>query len=429
MWAGSVLSNTGTWMMWVALSWHVLQLTGSAFWVAAINFANFFPMWLSPLGGVLADRFDRKKVLLVTQSVMMVDGLALALLTQTGHATLWPVLGLTLILGFTFAADAPARHALFPSLVPRDAMVNAIALNSAQFSMARVIGPAIAGPIIALAGVAPVFWINGASFLAVLGALWLVRSPYRGAQPGRPRITLVDGIRYAWRHPVVRVMLIAITVYSLFGAPIQALLPVFADEVFGRGARGFGVLAAAMGTGSVLGAFLLGRSSRVTPRVVGIGLAVAGASLIAFAAVPSFPVAVPLVFAFGGAYLFTISAANSQIQTSVDDAVRGRVVSLFMTVFGGIFPVGGLIGGAVADRVGAPITTLVGASVVLLWGLGLAWRAWRTLAVAVDGAPPRALAALGARGPRRPYAPPHGASSGDGGTPSAAIPSQAPREE
>jgi predicted MFS family arabinose efflux permease len=314
-------------------------------------------------------------------------------------------------------------------------MVNAIALNSAQFSLARVIGPAIAGPMIAVVGVAPVFWINGVSFLAVLGALWLVRSPYRGAEPGRPRVTLAEGIRYAWRHPIVRVMLVAITVYSLFGAPIQALLPVFADEVFGRGARGFGLLAAAMGTGAVLGAVLLGRWGRVSPQVVGIGLAASGASLIAFAAVDSFPAAVALAFAFGGSYLFTISAANSQIQTSVDDAVRGRVVSLFMMVFGGIFPVGGLIGGAVADRIGAPITTLVGASVVLLWGLGLAWRSRsreHTQAVAVDGATPVASRATdasgdGAQASRGPRA--TSEASARGGTPSAAIARQDPGEE
>jgi MFS family permease len=407
MWIGSALSNTGTWMMWVALSWHVLQLTQSAFWVGAINFANFFPMWLSPLGGVLADRFDRKKVLLVTQSVMMADGLALAVLSGTGHASLWPVFLLTLLLGFAFAIDAPARHAFFPSLVPREAMVNAIALNSAQFSLARVIGPAIAGALVATVGVTPVFWANGASFLAVLLALWLVRSPFQGLEPGQPRATVADGVRYAWRHPVVRAMLLAILVYSLFGAPIQALLPVFADEVFGRGARAFGLLAAVMGAGSLVGAVVLGRLGRVDTRIVAVGLALSGASLIAFAAVGSFVVAVPLIFLFGGLYLFTISAMNSHIQTAVDDAMRGRVVGLFMTVFGGVFPLGGLLGGAIADRVGAPITTLGGAAVVAAWGLGLYWRFART--TSRGGAQRR-------RGPRGPSE-----ASPQGGPPSAAI--------
>jgi MFS family permease len=422
MWIGSALSNTGTWMMWVALSWHVLQLTHSAFWVGAINFANFFPMWLSPLGGVLADRFDRKKVLLVTQSVMMVDGAALAVLAGTGHATLWPVLLLTLILGFVFAMDAPARHALFPTLVPRETMVNAIALNSAQFSLARVIGPAIAGPLVATVGVTPVFWANAGSFLAVLVALWLIRSPYRGPEAGQPRVTILDGVRYAWRHPLVRAMLLAILVYSLFGAPIQALLPVFADEVFARGARGFGLLAAAMGAGSVVGAVVLGLLGRVSVRIVGVGLALSGASLIAFASVGSFALAVPLVLVFGGMYLFSISAMNSRIQTSVDDAMRGRVVGLFMMVFGGVFPVGGLIGGAIADRIGAPLTTGVGAAVVLLWGLGLAWR---NRAMAVDRTsgdaqrPSHTAQGDGGQAGRDPRA--TSEASARGGPPSAAI--------
>lgn len=375
MWVGSALSNAGTWMMWVALSWHVLQLTHSAFWVGAINFANFFPMWLSPLGGVLADRFDRKKVLLVTQSVMMVDGALLAVLAQLGRATLVPTLVLTLVLGFTFAADAPARHAFFPSLVPRDAMVNAIALNSAQFSLARVVGPAIAGPLVATVGVTPVFWINAASFAFVLGALWLVRSPYRGAAPGRPGASLVEGLRYAWRHPLVRALLVAIGVYSFFGAPIQALLPVFAEDVFDRGARGFGVLAAVMGAGSVVGALVLGRLGRVSPRLIAGGLALSGFALLGFASVPWFAVAVPLMFVFGAGYLFMVSAVSGQIQTAVDDAVRGRVVSVLMMLFGGVFPVGSLIGGAVADRIGAQTTVLVGAIVVIGWG---AWFGWRS---------------------------------------------------
>jgi predicted MFS family arabinose efflux permease len=166
-------------------------------------------------------------------------------------------------------------------------------------------------------------------------------------------------------------------VFSLFGAPLQALLPVFADDVFHRGARGFGLLAAVMGGGSVVGALFLGRRGRVTRRMIGLGLGFSGASMIAFASVPWFVAAVPLAFVFGGAYLFTISAVNGQIQTTVDDAVRGRVVSLLMMVFGGVFPVGSLIGGAVADRLGAPATTIGGAVVVAAFGAWLMWQARR----------------------------------------------------
>ena len=429
MWFGMALSNIGTWMMWVALHWHVLKVTGSAFWVGAVDFANFFPMWLSPFGGVLADRFDRKKILLVTQSVMMLEGVALAILSQTGHASAGVVLGLTLVMGLAFSLDAPTRHAFFPSLVPREAMVNAIALNSGQFSLARVIGPAIAGPMIALAGVTPVFWINAISFLTVLGALVLVRSPYRGPKPGQPRATLRDGVLYAWRHPIVRAMLGAVLVFALFGDAIHVLLPVFADDVFGRGARGYGLLVAIMGTGSVIGAVTLGRLGRSSPRLVGLGLALTGASLIGFAAIGSFAAAAPLIFLFGAGYLFTVASANGQIQTSVDEAVRGRVVALFMTVFGGIFPLGALAAGAIADRIGAPVTTIAGGVIVVAWGVGLAFRGRGEQAMAVDGTPPRALAKLGARGPRRPYAPSRGASPpAEGQSIEENLPDHTPRE-
>ncbi|HWC33000.1 MAG TPA: MFS transporter, partial [Actinomycetota bacterium] len=279
LWAGAVISNTGTWMQNVALSWYVFTLTRSAFWVGAVAFASFFPMWLSPLGGVLADRFDRRRILLATQSVMMIAATALAVLVGTGRATLAPVMGLTLLGGFAFSIDAPTRQAFFPSLVPRDAMVNAIALNSAQFSLARVIGPAIAGTMIAAFGVAPVFWINAVSFLAVLAALTTVRERPRTMEGEAPAQGLRAGLAYAWRHPVIRVLIASIAVLSVFAGPISALLPVFADEVFRRGPTGLGALAAAMGAGSVLGAIVLGRIGRVRPRMVAAGVALAGGAL------------------------------------------------------------------------------------------------------------------------------------------------------
>jgi MFS family permease len=377
MWFGSIVSNVGTWMQIVALSWYVLQLTGSLFWVGAVNFANFAPAWLSPFAGVLADRVDRRKILLATQSSMMVTSGALAILVATGHGSIWPVLLLTLVAGLAFAADAPARQAFFPSLVPRDKMVNAIALNSAQFSLARVIGPAIAGAMIATVGPAPVFAINAGSFLAVLAALAAVRSPFDArAVRERPPARLGEGLTYAWRHPVIRPMLLSISVISLFGAPITALLPGFAREVYGRGPQAFGFLTTAMGTGSVLGAVLLGRAGRISPRIIGAGVALSGLALAAFGATVIFAVGLGLILVFGGAYLFTISATNGQIQTASEDAIRGRVVSLFMVAFGGLFPVGSLVAGAVAERLGVQVTTIAGAGLCMAWGLGLVMR-WR----------------------------------------------------
>jgi MFS family permease len=377
IWIGSILSNSGTWMQFVGLSWYVLELTGSVFWVGAVNFVNFAPAWLSPIAGAMADRFDRRRILMVTQSTSMVASLALGTLVVTGTGSIWPVMAVTLLSGLAFAADAPARHAFFPSLVPREKMVNAIALNSAQFSLARVVGPAIAGPLVATVGAGPVFWINAVSYLFVLGALAAVPSRFRPTPPEeRTPVRVRDGLAYAWRHPVIRPLLVSIAVASLFAAPISTLLPQFSKEVFGRGARGFGFLTAAMGTGSVLGAMLLGRFGRLSPRRIGVALATAGISLIVFAAVGLFGVGMATMLVFGMAYLYTISATNGQLQTTSDDAFRGRVLALFMVAFGGIFPLGSLIGGAVADRIGVQATTIAGASACLLWGLGMVVRTY-----------------------------------------------------
>ncbi|MGH2723723.1 MAG: MFS transporter [Actinomycetota bacterium] len=377
-WFGAFASNTGTWMQNIALSWYVLQLTGSAFWVGAINFANFIPMWFSPLGGVLADRMDRKKILLATQSAMLVAAVGLAIVTQLGTRSVVPAFLLTLFTGMAFAVDAPTRNSFFPKLVPAESMVNAIALNSAQFSLARVVGPTVAGAMVATVGVVPVFWINAASFLAVLAALAAIRSPFdRAATAAAPPARLRDGLAYAWRHPLIRTMLVSIAILSLFGGPVAALLPVFAREVYGRGPRAFGHLTAALGIGSVIGAMALSRVGRVRPGMVGGGLVLSGVALIALGSTTSFAAGLAMMLVFGGSYLFSISATNSQIQTSVDDLIRGRVVGLFLLAFGGLFPVGSLVAGTVADHVGVGITTIGGASLCLAWGILLLVRTRR----------------------------------------------------
>jgi MFS family permease len=378
VWTGAIISNTGTWMQNVALSWYVLQLTGSAFWVGAVTFFNFVPMWLSPLGGVLADRFDRRRILLVTQSAMMVAALVLGVVSAAEGAGIVAVMLLTLLSGLAFAVDAPTRQAFFPSLVPREAMVNAIALNSAQFSLARVIGPAIGGVLVATVGVTPVFWVNAASFLAVLGALAAVRSRPVAASPDARRTPsgLRAGLRYAWRDPMVRVLILSVAVLSVFASPVSALLPVYARDVFGRGAGGFGLLAAALGVGSVIGAVALGRLGRVRPGMIAAGLALAGIALVGLALSRIFVLGLVAMLVFGAAYLFAISATNSQIQISVDESVRARVLGLFLLAFGGLFPLGSLVAGAVATRIGVETTTIAGAAICVVWGAGLAWR-WR----------------------------------------------------
>ena len=355
LWTGALLSNTGTWMQNVALSWYVLVRTNSAFWVGLVNFANFIPLVLSPIGGLLADRVSRRRLLLIAQSWMMVQAAALTVLVTTGAATAPIVLAITFGMGLGIALHGPTWQAFVPTLVPRESMVNAIALNSAQYSLARVIGPGIGGALIALAGAGLVFGINAVSFLAVLAALVLVR-PEGGleATDAVPPAGLKEGFVEAWRNREVRALIAAITVTSLFAAPISALLPVFARDEFGVGAGGLGVLFATMGAGSVLGALTLARvgARRRQVRPVAVAMVVASVALGVFAWAPGMAAALPPVFVIGAAYLFLISAANSGIQLSIADAVRGRVMSIFIVAFGGFYPIGALVAGAAAEAYG-----------------------------------------------------------------------------
>jgi MFS family permease len=384
LWSGAILSNVGTWMQFVALSWYVFELTHSAFWVSFITFLNFVPNVFSPIGGVLTDRVDRKRILFFTQTFMMIDAAVLAILVVTGVATLPAVGVLTFGQGLAFAFNGPAWQSYIPSLVPPEAMVNAIALNSAQFSLARVIGPAIGGALIIASGPGLVFGINAVSFVTVLLAMAMIRSRPRQPLAHRTlRDLLAGGIRYTWRQRRIRIMIATIAVQSFFGAPVTALLPIYAADVYGRGATGYGALAAAIGVGSVLGALLLGRlGTRSSPGAVAGSMVALGVALVAFASVPSFGAGLGLLVVYGAAYLFGISGTNSDIQLQVDESVRGRVLSIYMLAFGAFYPVGSLVAGVAAQTFGAPATTIVGAGVCLAWGLRLRWwwRAFRPAA-------------------------------------------------
>jgi MFS family permease len=372
---GAFLSNIGTWMQAIALSWYVFLLTHSAFWVSFVTFVNFIPTVLSPIGGVYTDRLDRKRILLVTQSFMMIDASILATLAWLHHATLFAVMALTFGQGLAFALNGPTWQAFVPSLVPPEAMVNAIALNSAQFSLARVVGPAVAGVVIASYsdGAALVFTLNAASFLTVIAALLMMRTrPVFLAERERVRDLLRTGLAYTWENRRIRAMIATIAVVSFFAAPAGSLLPVFAAKVYGGGAGSYGALAAALGFGSVAGALTLGRlGNRIGRRVVALAAASAGGSLVLFGAVRSFGAGLMLMFLFGAAYLLVISGTNSDIQLAVDDRLRGRVISVWMLAFGVAYPVGSLLAGVAASVWGAPTTVVAGAVVCCAWGLGM----------------------------------------------------------
>src|SRR5689334_3076282 len=245
LWIGAVLSNVGTWMQNIALAWFVFRLTGSAFWVSFITFAGMAPMILSPVGGVYTDRLDRRKILLVSQTVMLLDAAVLAALAWTGHATLLAVMLLTFATGVMFAFNGPTWQAFITSLVPSEDIVNAIALNSAQFNLARVIGPAVAGILVGTLaqGAAIVFTFNAASYVAVLVSLVLIRGERKLAPQRRSVWDLLrTGVRATWNERRIRSMIVAIGVMSMFAAPVSALLPIFAADVYGRGSGAYGTL-------------------------------------------------------------------------------------------------------------------------------------------------------------------------------------------
>jgi len=375
LWVGAFLSNIGTWMQSIALAWYVFLLTHSAFWVSFVTFVNFVPTVLSPIGGVYTDRLDRRRILFATQTFMMADAAVLAVLAWLHHATLFAVMALTFGQGLAFAFNGPTWQAFVPSLVPPDAMVNAIALNSAQFSLARVIGPAIAGAVIATTsnGAALVFGINAISFLTVIGALGLMRTaPFRPGERQRVREQLRSGFVYTWRHRRIRAMIAGIAVVSFSAAPATALLPLFAADVYGRGAGSYGSLAAALGLGSVAGALVLGRlGNRIGKRVIAAAMTSVGAVLLVFGATDAYPVGLAMMFLFGASYLLVVSGTNSDIQLAVDDQMRGRVISIWVVAFGVAYPAGSLLAGLLASVWGPQATAVAGAVVCAAWGLGM----------------------------------------------------------
>jgi MFS family permease len=377
-------------MQFVALAWYVFELTHSAFWVSFVPFVNFLPTVLSPVGGVYSDRVDRRTILLAAQALMLVQAGILAVLVWVDRAGLATVLVLTFGQGLAFAFNGPAWQSFLPSLVPKEALVNAIALNSAQFSLARVIGPAIGGALILASGPALVFGINAVSFVAVLVALALIRArPRPVREPRTVRDQLMGGIVYTWRHRRIRAMLAAVGVQSFFVGPVTALLPIYAAEVFGRGASGYGALTAATGLGSVAGALILGRlGHRSSPMSVAWCMAIQGVSLLAFAATRSFGAGLALLTVYGAGYLFGLAATNSDIQLQVDEAVRGRVVSMYMVAVAALYPIGSLLAGVAAYAFGVAATTVAGGTVCLAWGIGLA-RWWRGRAGGLVPAPER----------------------------------------
>ena len=395
-WSGQVVSLIGTWMQQVSLPWLVLALGGSPIQLGFVAVLQFGPaMFLAPFGGVVADRIDKRHALMATQVAASVQALILFVLTATGVVEIWMVLVMALWLGLVNAVDMPMRQAMAPDLVPRHILANAIALNSMAFNSARVVGPALAGVIIAAgtsmmgsatSGVAINLAINTFTYSGVLIALWRM-DPRQIRQHERPERhppvlhSLREGLRYAVRTPLVLWCLVLLGGIAAFGFNFQILLPLFATEVLSLSADGYGALFAAMGLGSLSGSLTLAfmRERRAIPLMLlggaGFVLLLVGISVsrdVWFAA--------PLVAGAGYTSMLMINTINATVQANVPDALRGRIMSLYVTVFAGSAPLGGLFAGAVAEAWGTPAAFLTGAAfsalilVLVAFGLRAAHR-------------------------------------------------------
>ena len=363
-----------------AQSWLVYDLTKSPLMLGAVTVANTLPtMLLSLFGGAIADRSEKRQLLIWTQAVFMAGALALAALTLTNHIAVWHIMTISLVTGIAGAMDMPARQSLVPHLVDRADMANAIALNSAGFNGSRIIGPAIAGFVIEHAGgrtgAGWCFAINGFTYLSILSALVALKVNSRPDDHGRrPVLSEVrEGVTFAWRHFAVRTYLIAMSVFGIFGLSYSVLMPVFAREVLQVDAGGYGGLLTANGVGATIGALALATARPPRPGLVMLGMLTAFSLLLAvFASSASYYLSLALMVVIGGTMVGYMSLTNTTIQSIVPDALRGRIMSLYVLSFFGTAPLGGLVTGALAQGLGAQAAVFVGAAVcgvcaVLMW--------------------------------------------------------------
>ncbi|HEY6106585.1 MAG TPA: MFS transporter [Anaeromyxobacteraceae bacterium] len=369
---GQCVSLTGSWMQSVAQGWLVWRLTRSPELLGLVGFLSQVPVFLFGVwAGALADRFPRRTVVLVTQANALVQAVLLAALTFGGWVRPWHILMLSFMLGLSYAFEIPARQALLGDVAGED-MPNALALNSSIVNGARVVGPAVAGALLALWGEAWCFALNALSFLATIRALLLMELPPQRPPAGRTR--LAGGLDYATRTPYVRALLLVLAISAFFGMSYGALLPVFAADVLGGGPGLYGTLQACAGTGALAGGVSLllrpgglrglGRRVAVGASVLGLGLLVASRSRV-----PALTGGSLVVAGFG--YITQTAGTMTLLQGLAPLELRGRVMGLFSTLFLGMTPFGALLGGLAARRLGAPATLLVGSSVVLAASVAL----------------------------------------------------------
>ena len=379
--AGQAISLVGTWMQQVAQGWLVLQLTHDPLWLGLVAAAQFGPVIaLGLFGGVIADSLPKRRTLIVTQAAAMVLALVLFALTAADVVEVWHVMVLAALLGVANAVDMPARQAFAVEMVGREDVTNAVGFNAALFNASRIVGPAIAGLLIGAFDISVAFLINGLSYLGAIGAYaWMRDSELRPVEPSASLSgvrdvleNLAEGARYVRDTPLVLLSCVVVGLGATFGMNFQVLVPPLADTVLDVGASGFGFLMAASGVGSTVAALTVAFSNRVRARWIAVGAMALGLGGLGLAWSPSFPFALLAMLVAGAGGISMAVVANTTIQTTVPDQLRGRVLSVYTTVFAGSVPVGSLLAGYVASRWGVPVAFAAGGLITLVIG-GWAW--------------------------------------------------------
>lgn len=383
-WSGQLISLIGTWMQNMAQGWLVLQLTNSPFLLGLVSAIQFTPLLvLALVAGVVADRVPKRRLLIFTQSSLMLLAFTLGILTLTGAIRYWQVLILAGLLGMVNTFDMPARQAFVVEMVGKGDLMNAIALNSSIFNAARIVGPALAGLVIGRLGMAASFLLNGASFLAVIAGLLLIRIPekidwhHRVAEGMGERIA--EGLQYIRRTPVVLRTVVLMALLSIFAMNFSVLIPVLARDTLGQQAEGYGLLMSASGVGALCGAiFLAVFSSRGPSPWLLLGGA-AGLCLfqLFLAGTHSYTLALLFLGLTGWSMITFTASVNTTLQLNVPDNLRGRVMSVYSLVFGGVTPIGSLFSGSIAHLWGAPAGLAAGATIGLISLLAVAGQTWR----------------------------------------------------
>ena len=376
---GQIISLTGMWMQSVAQSWLVYRITGSVALLGLIGFASQFPVFLlTAFGGALADKYDRRKILITTQICLMVNAFFLAILTLSGYVQVWHLFVIASLSGVINAFDIPTRQSFVVEMVGKGDLLNAIALNSSMFNGARIIGPAIAGILVAAVGEGWCFLGNAVSYIAVIFGLVLMHIENKEIRQtaGSALEKIKEGFSFVAETKPIRALILLLGLVSLMGMPYTVLMPIFADQILNGGVRGLGMLMGASGAGALIAALTL--ASRKSVKGLGLWIAVSsgvfGTFLMLFSFSSSFWLSLIFLVPIGFSMMLQMSSSNTLIQTMVPDELRGRVMAVYSMMFMGMAPIGALLAGSLAGVIGAPLTVAFGGAVCIAGSIFFGWR-------------------------------------------------------